>query len=116
MDRVFPQRVAKWHACLDLLKVQPLTPVSERPGACGILLEIAETGGLIQTSDGIPEGSAILLDVHEGQCQARVTRCDQDEFGFLIRFAVEEHQPWYPDSFRPECLREEPISSSQQGA
>jgi hypothetical protein len=82
--------------CLDVLKVALPTGAHD----CAILLEIWDHGGLLQTNDGIPEGSLILLESIRPGIAAKVVFCEQDAYGFLVRIEI-PGPGWFPEVYTP---------------
>ena len=95
------------YECLDVFQVI-WTPaeVEEKSLECGILLEIWETGGILQTSVPILEGAFVELTPGDHAISATVTCCDQEIFGYLISFSVNDGQgdQWFPQSYCPPNL------------
>ena len=69
---------------------------------CTIILEIEPAGGLIQTTVAIAYRSEITLDTGLGLVHGRVTSCEEDAYGFIVNFAVND-QPshWFPEYVPP---------------
>jgi len=77
----------KHYACADMVRIN-CDSLSE----LAILLEIWESGGVVQTSFPIAAGSPIAIAIEKTQVNAEVTKCERDhEFGYLIDIDV--HAP-----------------------
>lgn len=98
-----PSLAAQHVQCLDLFRVEH--PLGHD---CAILIEIWDTGGLLQTNVAIPENSAVHIPSIAHGVSAKVVSCQQDEYGFLVQFAIEDCE-WFPRSYSP------PYLLSQQG-
>jgi len=101
------------YECLDLFPIH--WGSSETMGGnsdSGILLEIWTTGGLVQTSVPIPEGSRVDLELPAGTIQALVTGCEQDDYGFLVALLIHRNQrdAWFP-GYCPPYLRPDRLDS-----
>ena len=70
---------------------------------CAILLEIWDRGGLLQTSNAIPEGSVIQLESIRQGIAANVVFCEQDAYGFLVRIEI-PGPSWFPEMYTPPHL------------
>jgi hypothetical protein len=65
---------------------------------CGIILEIESAGGLIQTTVAIPSSAEITLDTGLGLVQGHVTNCEEDAYGFIVTFAINDQATnWFPE-------------------
>jgi hypothetical protein len=94
--------------CLDMFPIKwAVEGIEDQCSEDGILLEIWGTGGLVQTSVPIPEGSWVELAPTGRTIQAQVIRCEQDDYGFLVHVSVnqDQHDNWYPQSYCPPYLR-----------
>jgi hypothetical protein len=94
------------YECLDLLPINWRPANGDQGSECGILLEVWRTGGLVQTSVAMPEGSWVELAIPGGALHGRVTRCEQDDYGFLVSVLVDRNQQgeWFP-GYCPLYLR-----------
>jgi hypothetical protein len=84
--------------CLDTFQVESLRgrPLHD----CAILLEIWDTGGLLQTNVPIPVGTSLRIpSLGAGVC-AEVVSCEQDEYGFLVEMKIDQGD-WFPQSYIP---------------
>ena len=89
--------------CLDLLQVTWELPAA-KSSECGILLEIWRSGGLLQTSAAIPEGSVLTMPAAGGLVHAEVRSCTQDDHGFLVQIRVDPTDGWFPTVYHPPYL------------
>jgi hypothetical protein len=87
--------------CLDMLKVTWRNSLGNPTSDCAILLEIWNTGGLVQVTTSIPPGSMLEIKTKSTTTPARVISCEQDDFGFVVRFASEDAKSWFPNSYQP---------------
>ncbi|MGH9647214.1 MAG: hypothetical protein ACRD4E_10390 [Bryobacteraceae bacterium] len=71
---------------------------------CAIVMEIWGAGAILQTEIAIPKDSILTLAAPNGPVRAKVTGCDQDDYGFLIQIAVEPSEGWFPKSYCPADL------------
>jgi hypothetical protein len=86
--------------CLDLLKVGFSSDSGVRSHECAILLEIWNSGALLQTSIPIPAGAPISFETIGKGVPAKVVSCEEDSYGFLVHVAVHESQ-WFPEAYTP---------------
>jgi hypothetical protein len=83
--------------CLDMMKVSWVGIDGFKKADCGIILEIEPAGGLVQTTVAIPFGSEITLDTEMGLVQGHVTSCEEDAYGFIVNFTINEQASnWFP--------------------
>jgi hypothetical protein len=82
--------------CLDMLRVESFCD-------CAILLEIWDSGGLLQTNKEIPKDTLISVLPGNAAFAAKVVDCQQDEFGFLIEISV-TGPGWFPKGYVPPHL------------
>jgi len=103
----FHANIEARYECIDVFPIKWYQDGSTSRHSQGILLEIWRTGGLLQTCVPLPEGSPIELAPTGHAIQARVARCDQDDYGFMVCVSVNstEHDKWFPQSYRPPYLR-----------
>ena len=101
------------YECLDAFPVT-WTPagVEEQSIDCGILFEIWETGGMLQASVPIPQGTLVELTPASRVINATITRCEQETSGYLVGFSIDDSQrdQWFPQSYCPpnlHCDKEE---------
>jgi hypothetical protein len=95
------------YECLDAF---PLTwipaGVEEQSFDCAILLGIWKTGGMLQASVPIPEGTLVELTLTSHAISATITGCEQDSSEYLLSFSIIESQcdRWFPQSYCPPNL------------
>jgi hypothetical protein len=88
--------------CLDMLKVSWLATDGLVKSDCAIILEIEPAGGLIQTTAGIPGSSEITLNTGLGVVQGHVTHCEEDAYGYLVNFVIDNRaENWFPEYVPP---------------
>jgi hypothetical protein len=88
--------------CLDMMKVSWAGSDGSEKSDCAIILEIEPAGGLIQTTVAIPDSSKIRLCTELGFVQAHVTGCDEDHYGYIVNFAIDEKaRNWFPEYVPP---------------
>jgi len=64
---------------------------------CAIVLEIEPAGGLVQTTVAIPCNSEITLETGLGVVQGHVTSCEEDAYGYIVDFAINDQaRKWFP--------------------
>jgi len=83
--------------CLDMMKVSWVGPDGFKKSDCAIILEIDPAGGLVQTTVAIPRSSEIMLDTGVGLVPGHVTSCEEDAYGYVVNFAIEDQaRNWFP--------------------
>lgn len=84
--------------CLDMMKVSWVGRDGLKQSDCAIILEIEPAGGLVQITVAIPDRSELTLDTRLGSVQGHVTNCEQDAYGYIVNFVIDE-QPsnWFPE-------------------
>ena len=88
--------------CLDMMKVSWVGPDGFKKSDCAIILEIDPAGGLVQTTVAIPFKSEITLDTGVGLFQGHVTSCEEDAYGYIVNFAINDHaRNWFPEYVPP---------------
>jgi hypothetical protein len=88
--------------CLDMMKVSWVGADGFKKSDCGIILEIELVGGLVQTTVAIPGCSEITLDTGLGLVQGHVTSCEEDAYGYIVSFAVNDQAGnWFPEYIPP---------------
>ena len=88
--------------CLDMMKVSWVGIDGCKKFDCAIILEIEPTGGLVQTAVAIPCSSEITLDTGLGLAQGHVTSCEQDAYGYIVNFAIDDRsRNWFPEYAPP---------------
>ena len=88
--------------CLDMIKVSWVGTGGSRKSDCAIILEIEAAGGLVQTTVSIPSTSEIMLDNGLGFVQGHVTSCEEDAYGYLVNFVVDDPgKNWFPEYAPP---------------
>ena len=90
--------------CLDMLRVNWVSNGDSASAECAILMEIWDSGGILQTEKAIPMDSIVTLAAPKGPVRAKVTTCTQDSYGFLIHVTVDPSEGWFPDSYCPDHL------------
>ena len=92
------------YLCLDVLRVSG-TGASKTSCDCAILLEVWDSGGLLQTSDAIAEGSVLDVTSSHGPVRATVNSCKADDYGCLVEIAVDPSASWFPGGYNPPIIR-----------
>src|SRR5580658_3692926 len=88
--------------CLDMMKVGWVGVDGLKKSDCGIILEIEPAGGLVQTTVVIPRFSEITLDTGQGLVRGHVTSCEEDAYGYVVNFAVNDQAGnWFPEYLPP---------------
>jgi len=88
--------------CLDMMKVSWVGTDGYKRTDCGIILEIEPAGGLVQTTVAIPCDSEITVDTGLALVQGRVTCCEEDAYGFIVNFAINDQAGnWFPEYVPP---------------
>ena len=88
--------------CLDLMKVSWVGTDGFEKTDCAIILEIEPAGGLVQTTVAIPLNSKIMLDAELGAVRGHVTSCEEDAYGYIVNFAVNDQaRNWFPEYVPP---------------
>lgn len=96
--------------CLDLFQIAS-SPGSGKPFCdCAILLEIWDTGALLQTNLAIPSSAEISIPSIGGGILAKVVSCQQDDFGYIVEISVSE-QEWFPEAYTPPYLLQDRLES-----
>lgn len=111
-DSSLPDPFDTPHRCLDMFPIKWF--VSGRQCSdSGILLEVWRRGGLLQTGEPLPVGSQVVLAPTGRTIQAQVTRCEQDEYGFLVHVSVDPKDGWYPHYCPPyrDCFEPQELAS-----
>src|SRR5438128_164517 len=103
---MFPQGSPDRSHCLDVF------PFFWKAGEqdcsdCAILLEIWDSGGLVQLDQSVPIGCMASLSIEGEQIPAHVTQCESDEFGFMITLEIERAK-WFPARYQPSYLLPNP--------
>ena len=78
---------------------------ASRECACGILLEIWPSGGVIQADEPLEKGEKFMIHLEKAEVEAEVQDHKEDIYGSYIRFAVSS--PWFPESYQPSYLKSE---------
>jgi hypothetical protein len=94
--------------CMDLLRVSWGQSPSQSESA--VLLEVWNTGGLMQTEAALPADSSAVLTFSGGVARCRITSCAQDDYGYLIEFSTDPGGNWFP-AYSPPYLVPKPASS-----
>jgi hypothetical protein len=88
--------------CLDMIKVGWVGIDGFKKTDCAIILEIEPTGGLVQTTVAIPYSTEIIVDTGLALVQGRVTSCEEDAYGFIVNFAINDKVGnWFPEYVPP---------------
>jgi len=88
--------------CLDMMKISWIGTHGFKKSDCAIILEIEPAGGLVQTTVAIPYGAEITLDTRRDLVQAHVTSCEQDAYGYIVNFAINDRgRNWFPEYVPP---------------
>lgn len=98
------------HSCMDVVPVSwsassdgsPLSLMERQQTACGILLEIWHSGGVLHVDEPIPRGTLVSLTVGGQHFRAEVQDYETDEFGCYLRLKTSE--PWFPMRYQPSEL------------
>ena len=90
--------------CLDMLHIATAGN-REQQCECGILLEIWPLGGVLQLDTPLEESEKFFINLHGEQVEAEVQNCEEDMYGYNVRFAVSD--PWFPESYQPSYLSSE---------
>ena len=90
--------------CLDMLRIRTAGS-ARRECACGILLEIWSSGGVIQADKPLEKGEKFMIHLAKAEIEAEVQDHGEDVYGSYIRFAVSS--PWFPESYQPSYLNSE---------
>ena len=104
-----PSRSVRY-CCLDMLTLAWGRSGSMTESA--ILLEIWDTGGLLQTDAAVQEGSAVALSSPQAVLRGRIRSCVKDDYGYLLEFVVNSGTTWFPESYCPPYLI--PKASAQE--
>jgi len=98
MASVYGADITQQHyACADMVRI-----VCESTSELAILLEIWESGGVVQTSFPIAAGSAIAIAIEKTEVAAQVTKCEADhDFGYIIDINVASPKQWFPRGYIP---------------
>ena len=92
------------YLCLDMLHVSWMG-ASDGSCDCAILLEIWDSGGLLQTTDAIAKGSVLNVESPQGSVRAMVNSCTNDEYGCIVEITVDPSSTWFPDGYNPPYLK-----------
>jgi hypothetical protein len=90
--------------CLDMLRVSWTNSSGRGSSDCAILMEIWDSGAILQSEATIPAHSTVTIAAPSGPVQAEVCSCTQDDYGYLIEVTVDPSQPWFPKAYRPVHL------------
>lgn len=86
--------------CLDLLQIASSAEAPEPYCDCAILLEVWDSGGLMQASRPIPLESTLTIPSIGDGFEAQVVSCQGDAYGFMVEISV--HDPrWFPGGYVP---------------
>ena len=93
--------------CLDMLEARfASAPPVQTSDA--ILLEVWHSGGILQTGVPVQPGTSMLLSPSKRSVRGRVLSCLQDDYGYVIEFAVDSEDGWFPAYQPPYLLPNEP--------
>jgi hypothetical protein len=70
-----------------------------------ILLEIWNSGGLLQTDCPVPAGSSVRISSPKSTVCARIDSCNEDDYGYLLEFSVVGGGDWFPETYRPAYVQ-----------
>ena len=88
--------------CLDMMKVSWVGTDGFKKSDCAIILEIEPAGGLVQTAVSIPCNSEMTLDTGLGLVQGHVISCEEDPYGYIVNFAInDDTRNWFPEYVPP---------------
>ena len=88
--------------CLDMIRVSWVGTDGSRKSDCAIILEIEPAGGLVQTTVAIASRSVITLDTGLGLVQGHVTSCEEDAYGYMVNFVIDDRgKNWFPEYVPP---------------
>jgi hypothetical protein len=87
--------------CLGMLRIGTIRN-RQSQCECGILLEIWPSGGVLQSDTPLEKNEKFLIHLDGAELEAEVRNCEEDIYGYYIRFAVND--PWFPESYRPSYL------------
>lgn len=92
--------VGQHFQCLDLLQIASSAEAPEPYCDCAILLEVWDSGGLMQASKPIPIESTLRIPSIGDGFVAQVVSCQRDDYGFMVEISV--HDPrWFPGGYVP---------------
>jgi hypothetical protein len=101
--------------CLDMFPVRWGSGRLESLDSA-ILLEIGESGGLLQTGVEVPRGEKLTLALPDGTVSAKARSCKKDEFGYLVEISVNSPGHWFPQSYEPRYLKEKITKPNAQSS
>jgi hypothetical protein len=88
--------------CLDMMKVSWVGTDGLKKSDCAIILEIEPAGGLVQTTAAIPRSCKITLDTGLGVVHGNVTHCEEDAYGYVVNFVIDDRaENWFPEYVPP---------------
>jgi hypothetical protein len=87
--------------CLDMMKVSWVGMDGSKKSDCAIILEIDPVGGLIQTTVAIPQGAELTVDTKLALVSGRVMTCEEDAYGFIVNFSINDQAGWFPEYVPP---------------
>lgn len=90
--------------CLDMLHIRTADSASKQC-ACGVLLEIWPSGGVIQADQPLEKGEKFMIRLPKAEIEAEVQGHEEDIYGSYIQFAVSS--PWFPEFYQPSYLHSE---------
>ena len=88
--------------CLDMIKVRWAGADGLKKSDGAIILEIGPAGGLVQTTVAIASRSEITLDAGLGLVHGHVTSCEEDAYGYVVNFVIDDRATnWFPEYVPP---------------
>jgi len=88
--------------CLDTFRVEFLAGAVKLHD-CAILLEIWESGALLQTNVAIPADTYLNMPSIGHGISAKVSCCQQDDYGFLVQIEIADPD-WFPKNYTPPYI------------
>lgn len=94
------------YQCLDLLRVKFEGRLHEEIVEDAVLLEVWETGGLLQTdAEALP---GCFIDFIQPVVRGQVNFCSKDDYGYLVDFTVSLPGSWFPVGYQPPYVLPKP--------
>ncbi|MCU1335659.1 MAG: PilZ protein [Bryobacterales bacterium] len=87
--------------CLDMLCVSWVNRSGKASSDCAIVMEIWNSGAILQSETTIPQDSILTIETPGGPVRAKVSSCTQDDYGFLVQVVVDPTEHWFPESYHP---------------
>jgi hypothetical protein len=98
-----PSHSSQHYLCLDMVSATFEAPQLVKTDTA-ILLEVWEAGGLLHIDCEAQAGSSLRLTSSNGDLHGKVRSCVNDEYGYLVEFAVDSGDGWFPGAYRPPYL------------